>query len=84
MDRLKFIPAFEAANRSADPAKLAELREAIRERGGPDEFTVASTELVRKYPLTLLRLPGIIGAFTPCCVVKADAMAARLGASTAA
>ncbi|MVT70268.1 hypothetical protein GPL21_34910 [Bradyrhizobium pachyrhizi] len=60
MDRLKFIPAFEAAIRSADPAKLAVLREAIRERGGPDEFTVASTELIRKHPLTLFRLLTII------------------------
>ncbi|PAY07355.1 hypothetical protein CK489_16370 [Bradyrhizobium sp. UFLA03-84] len=34
MDRLNFIPAFEAAIRSADPEKLAALRETIRQRGG--------------------------------------------------
>ncbi|MGY4404006.1 hypothetical protein [Bradyrhizobium sp. USDA 3315] len=60
MDRLKFIPAFKAAIRSADPEKLAELREIIRQRGGPDEFAKTSTELVRKHPLTLFRLIKII------------------------
>ncbi|MGY3133852.1 MULTISPECIES: hypothetical protein [unclassified Bradyrhizobium] len=60
MDRLKFIPAFEAAIRSADPAKLAALRDTIRQRGGPDEFALATTELVRKHPLTLFRLIKII------------------------
>ncbi|UGY12287.1 hypothetical protein HAP48_0026655 [Bradyrhizobium septentrionale] len=60
MDRLKFIPAFEAAIRSADPNKLAALRETIRERGGPDEFAMTSTELMRIPPLTLFRLLTII------------------------
>ncbi|BBB96650.1 MULTISPECIES: hypothetical protein [Bradyrhizobium] len=35
MDRLKFMPVFEAAIRSADPEKLATLRVAIGERGAP-------------------------------------------------
>ncbi|MGY3530855.1 MULTISPECIES: hypothetical protein [Bradyrhizobium] len=60
MDRLKFIPAFEAAIRSADPEKLAALRETIRQRGGPDEFALTTTELIRKHPLTLFRLIKII------------------------
>lgn len=38
MDRLEFIPAFEAAIRSADPEKLAALRAIVRQQGGPDEF----------------------------------------------
>lgn len=46
MDRLKFIPAFEAAIRSYAPEKPAALREVIRQRGGPDEFAVTSTELL--------------------------------------
>ncbi|MCA1416559.1 MULTISPECIES: hypothetical protein [Bradyrhizobium] len=60
MNRLKFVPAFEAAIRSADPDKLAALRETIRERGGPDEFVLTSTELIRKHPPTLFRLLRII------------------------
>lgn len=60
MDRLKVIPAFEAAIRSAHPEKLAALRETIRERGGADEFAMKSTELIRKHPLTLSRLLTII------------------------
>ncbi|WP_166298537.1 hypothetical protein [Bradyrhizobium sp. 2S1] len=60
MDRLKFMPAFDAAIRSADPDKLAALREAIDERGGRDAFAKASTELLRKHPLTLFRLLTII------------------------
>ncbi|MCA1400220.1 hypothetical protein [Bradyrhizobium sp. BRP56] len=50
MNRLKFVPAFVAAIRSADPDKLAALRKTIRERGSPDEFILASTELNRKHP----------------------------------
>lgn len=59
MNRLKFVPAFEAAIRSADPDKLAALR-TIRERGGPDQFVLTSTELIRKHPPTLFRLLRII------------------------
>ncbi|WFU54521.1 hypothetical protein QA639_33700 [Bradyrhizobium pachyrhizi] len=60
MDRLEFIPAFEAAIRSADPEKLAALREIVRQQVGPDEFAKTSTELVRKHPLTLFRSIKII------------------------
>ncbi|UGY11986.1 hypothetical protein HAP48_0000680 (plasmid) [Bradyrhizobium septentrionale] len=60
MDRLEFIPAFEAAIRSADPEKLAALRAIVRQQGGPDEFAKTSTELVRKHPLTLFRSIKII------------------------
>ncbi|MCP1846774.1 MULTISPECIES: hypothetical protein [unclassified Bradyrhizobium] len=60
MDRLKFIPAFEAAIRSADPEKLAALRETIRQRGNPDEFALTTAELIHKHPLTLFWLIKII------------------------
>jgi hypothetical protein len=36
------------------PPKLAVLRDATRERGGPDEFAITSTELIRKHPIPLL------------------------------
>ncbi len=56
MDRLKFTPAFQAVLRSTDADQLAALGETIRERGGHDEFTMRTTELIRKHPLTFFRL----------------------------